>query len=142
MSDDLTKEVIFLTGNVRLFLFDNKDDEAIETLNEIINKLSIVNTEDELKKILLLSYIDRIELFYKKEKFEDLVNDVNCLKKLNYNIYRDKRMLLIYHKSQKAINDYNMIQDLEKFERFDKEIEDYKENIINSSKKRKKNQSK
>ncbi|CAF4858070.1 unnamed protein product, partial [Rotaria magnacalcarata] len=136
MSDDLTKEVIFLTGNVRLFLFDNKDDEAIETLNEIINKLSIVNTEDELKKILLLSYIDRIELFYKKEKFEDLVNDVNCLKKLNYNIYRDKRMLLIYHKSQKAINDYNMIQDLEKFERFDKEIEDYKENIINSSKKR------
>ncbi|CAM2730259.1 unnamed protein product, partial [Rotaria socialis] len=25
-------------------------------------------------------------------------------------------MLLIHHKSQKAIDDYNMIQDLEKFE--------------------------
>ncbi|CAM4931905.1 unnamed protein product [Rotaria socialis] len=70
-----------------LFLFDNKDDEVIETLNEIINKLLIVNNEDKLKKVLLLSYFDRIELFYKKEKFEDLVKDVNCLKKINYNIY-------------------------------------------------------
>ncbi|CAF2770130.1 unnamed protein product [Rotaria sp. Silwood2] len=105
MSDELKKEVRLLTADVRLSLFDNKEDEAIETLNDIIKKLSTVNNDDTLKKILLVSYIDRIELFYKKEKFEDVVKDVGCLKKLNYNIYRDKKILLIYHKSQKAIND-------------------------------------
>jgi hypothetical protein len=62
--------------------------------------------------MLILTYIDRINLMYKKERYEgkkifliswyyfffviDAVADVHCIKSLGYDIYSNKEILLIY----------------------------------------------
>ncbi|CAF2526048.1 unnamed protein product [Rotaria sp. Silwood2] len=89
MSEELKKEVIYLTGCVKMNLYDGNEDEAVKILDDIINKLSPVNHEDKMiKNVLLVSYIERIELLYKKEKYEAYgINSTNkCWDTLHYTV--------------------------------------------------------
>ncbi|CAF2135248.1 unnamed protein product [Rotaria magnacalcarata] len=126
-------EIHLLNGKFKIHMCRKQENKALQILSEIINRLSTNQHQQdvELKEYLTFALIDRINLNFKNEKFNEVVLDVQSMQLLGFDIYNDKEIFLIYNESKTAIHNDKMLNDFSKLKlRYDEDIENVKENII------------
>ncbi|CAF1518350.1 unnamed protein product [Rotaria sp. Silwood1] len=91
-------EITLSNGKVKLHMCKKQDNEVLKILSDIINRLSTNQHQQdvELKDYLMFALIDRINLNFKYEKFNEVVLDVQLMQLLDFDIYKDKEFFLIY----------------------------------------------
>ncbi|CAF1644683.1 unnamed protein product [Rotaria magnacalcarata] len=128
-----TQEIMSSTGEVKFLLYKNREDEAIAVLSNIIHRLFTSNQyqrDEKMKDVLILSLLERLDINFKKNKYQDVVLDVAAIKQLGYDIYSDKNIFLIYHQAKTEVHNEKMLNDFKMFKLpSDEDIETTQENI-------------
>ncbi|CAF4716203.1 unnamed protein product, partial [Rotaria sp. Silwood1] len=79
-------------GSVDTLLLENRFDKALDVLTNVMNTLVNDNTliqHKDARNLLIVTCIKRIDLNYKRKKFNDILNDIKVLENVNYNVYSD-----------------------------------------------------
>ncbi|CAF0926543.1 unnamed protein product, partial [Rotaria sordida] len=102
------------------------------TLGEIIQELMSTNDyahDEQLKDMLLMSCIKRININFKEKNYHDVITDIKILNLITYDIYTDTTIFLMYLESIASLCKEKIIVELENFKINSNEMKAVKENI-------------
>ncbi|CAF1380030.1 unnamed protein product [Rotaria sp. Silwood1] len=90
------------TGQVEYYLYQDDTTSALKALGEIIQELMSKNNyvvDKQLKDMLIMSCIKRININFKEKKYRDVITDIKILNSIKYDIYTDQSTFLMYLES-------------------------------------------
>ncbi|CAF1524170.1 unnamed protein product, partial [Rotaria sp. Silwood1] len=91
---------------------------ALKALGEIIQELMSKNdyvVDKQLKDMLIMSCIKRININFKEKNYRNVITDVNILKSTKYDIYTDQSTFSMYLESITSLCQEKLTIELENF---------------------------